>query len=63
MGLLARALALLAPIHKVSTSWYIHGAGQFRVYTHAMVNIGNLMPGDWVWIMNWPLRIISDYGI
>jgi hypothetical protein len=62
MGLLARVWALLAPIHKVSTSWYIHGAGKYRVYTYAIVNIGNLMPGNWAWIMNWPLRIISDYG-
>jgi hypothetical protein len=62
MGLLARVWALLAPIHKVSTAWYIHGAGNYRVYTYAIVNIGNFMPGNWAWVMNWPLRIISDYG-
>lgn len=62
MGLIARVWALLAPIHKVSSSWYIHGAGKFRVYTYAVANISNFMPGDWAWILNWPLRLISDYG-
>lgn len=56
MGLLARMWALLAPIHEVSTSWYIHGAGKFRVYTYAVANITSLMPGDWACIFRIPLR-------
>lgn len=62
MGLLARVWALLAPIHKVSTAWYIHGAGQSQVYMYSTVSISTLMPDDWVWIMDWPLQIISNYG-
>jgi hypothetical protein len=60
LALLARTYALLALIRKKSTAWYIHGAGKFPMYIHTVRSILELLTPNWMWVMDWPQRLISD---
>lgn len=56
MALLARNLALLKVIEP---SWWLHGEGEHEVASRAVCGIMGLMPKEWAWAMDWPLKVIS----
>jgi hypothetical protein len=58
MALIARDLALLALLSGTK-SWWIHGDGQWRVEKCSVRGIQSIMPLEWLWTMEWPLKIIS----
>lgn len=60
LALLARTYALLALMRNVSTAWYIHGAGKFPMYIYTVRSIQRSLPLEWMWVMVWPERLISD---
>lgn len=60
LALLARTYALLALVRNNSTAWYIHGAGKFPMYIHAVRSIQRFLTSEWMWVMDWPVRLISD---
>lgn len=60
LALLARTYALLALMRNVSTAWYIHGAGKFPMYIRTVRSIQKLLTPEWMWVMDWPKRLISD---
>lgn len=57
LALLARNLALLKVVPNI---WWLHGIGKTQQVTeHAVTGIQNLLQPDWLWAMEWPLRVIS----
>lgn len=56
LALLARNLALLKVIEPV---WWLHGAGDHQVTDQAVHGIAGLLPPDWKWSTEWPLKVIS----
>lgn len=60
LALMARTYALLALIKNNSTAWYIHGAGKFPMYIHTVRSFQKLLISEWMWVMDWPNRLISD---
>ena len=58
MAILARNLCLLSFCGE-SKAWWIHGAGQQKVPIKAVQGIRGLMPSQWLWTMDWPMKIIS----
>jgi hypothetical protein len=60
LALLARTYASLALLRNISTAWYIHGAGKFPMYVHTVRSIRKLLTPEWMWVMDWPQRLISD---
>lgn len=58
MALFARNIAVLEVINE-SDTWWIHGAGERRTGITAVQGIRRLMPREWLWTMDWPLKVIS----
>ncbi len=58
MAMLARNIALLS-ILPDSAAWWIHGAGQCKASDTTVNGVCGLMPPEGLWMMNWPLRIVS----
>jgi hypothetical protein len=58
MSMLARNIALLGVLPD-SSAWWLHGAGQFKMADTTVHGICGLMPAECVWMMDWPLRIVS----
>lgn len=56
LALLARNLALLKVIDPV---WWLHGAGDHLVTDQAVHGILGLLPPNWKWSTEWPLKVIS----
>jgi hypothetical protein len=56
LALLARNLALLKVIN---TAWWLHGAGDHQVTEYSVRGICSLLPPEWKWAIDWPLKIIS----
>lgn len=56
MALLARGLALL---RLLEYAWWIHGRGEYEVLGFDMQGICGLMPADYRWMMDWPLKVAS----
>ncbi|KAF8848055.1 hypothetical protein BDZ45DRAFT_754258 [Acephala macrosclerotiorum] len=57
LGLLARNLSLLKVIDSI---WWLHGLEPSQpVAEQAIVGILAMLPHEWLWIMEWPLEIIS----
>jgi hypothetical protein len=59
------AMALMARNHAVlrltddSGAWWVHGAGEWKVSEKAVWGTQRLMPTEWLWTMNWPLKVVS----
>lgn len=63
MGLITRNFALLGLL-KNTQSWWIHGDGQWKVANCSVHGIQSIMPPDWLWVMQWPLEVLSgDIGL
>ena len=60
LALLARTYALLALLRNTSKAWYIHGAGKYPMHSHTVRIIQKFFTSEWMWLMEWPLRIITD---
>ncbi|KAE9375646.1 hypothetical protein N431DRAFT_480913 [Stipitochalara longipes BDJ] len=58
MAMLARNIALLS-ILPDSGAWWIHGAGQCKMADTTVHGICGLMPPQDLWMMDWPLKLIS----
>jgi hypothetical protein len=58
MALMARGQAVLRFIDD-SGAWWIHGAGEWKVSETAVWGIKGLMPPEWLWTMDWPLKVVS----
>jgi hypothetical protein len=58
MAILARNLCLLS-FFEDSKAWWIHGAGQQKVPNKAVKGIRGLMPSQWLWTTDWPMKVIS----
>ena len=57
LALLARNLALLKVIDSV---WWLHGTGPSQnVAEISVTGIGNMIPEEWFWVMEWPLKVLS----
>jgi hypothetical protein len=56
LALLARNLVLLKVI---DTVWWLHGAGDHEVTGHVVRGICGLLPSEWKWATDWPLKVIS----
>jgi hypothetical protein len=54
MALLARDLSLLK---LVDWAWWLHGAKGMAVEEYHVRGICELMPIEWLWAMDWPLRV------
>jgi len=60
LALLARNLSLLKVVDNI---WWLHGAGKSQqVAEHALAGIKSLMPREWAWSMEWPLRVVGCEG-
>lgn len=58
MAMMARDIALLG-ILPDSSAWWIHGAGRCRMANTTVEGVCGLMPPEYLWMMVWPLKIIS----
>lgn len=58
MSMLARNIALLSVLPD-SAAWWIHGAGQCKASDTTVNGICGLMPPKDLWMMDWPLKLIS----
>jgi len=58
MAMLARNIALLS-ILPDSGAWWIHGAGQCKMADTTVNGICGLIPPRDLWMMDWPLKLIS----
>jgi hypothetical protein len=58
MALLARDLAMLSMAEE-SPAWWIHGTGINKVVIKAVSGIQKLMPPEWQWTMDWPLKVVN----
>jgi len=58
MAILARNIALLS-ILPDSGAWWIHGAGECKMADTTVNGICGLMPTQDLWMMDWPLKLIS----
>jgi Fungal specific transcription factor domain len=58
MALFARNIALLSILPDAG-AWWIHGAGQRKMADTTVNGICELMPPERLWMMDWPLKIIS----
>jgi hypothetical protein len=58
MALMARNHAVLRLVND-SGAWWIHGDGEWRVSEKAVGGIKALMPTEWLWTMDWPLKVVS----
>ncbi len=58
MAMFARDIALLG-ILPDSSAWWIHGDGQCKLANTTVQGICGLMPPEHLWMMDWPLKIIS----
>ncbi len=56
MALIARDLSLLK---LVEWSWWLHGPQSMNVEEYHVRGICELMPIEWLWAMDWPLRVAS----
>jgi hypothetical protein len=56
MALAARDLSLLK---LVEWSWWLHGPKNMNVEEYHVRGICELMPIEWLWAMDWPLRVAS----
>ena len=56
MALKARNLSLLK---LVDWSWWLHGPRNMNVEEYHIRGICELMPIEWLWAMDWPLRVAS----
>lgn len=56
MALIARDLSLLK---LVEWSWWLHGPQNVNVEEYHVRGICELMPIEWLWAMDWPLRVAS----
>jgi hypothetical protein len=56
MALAARDLSLLK---LVEWSWWLHGPQNVNVEEYHVRGICELMPIEWLWTMDWPLRVAS----
>ncbi len=57
LALLARNLELLKVIRSV---WWLHGTGPSQnVAEISITGIGNMLPKEWSWAMEWPLKVLS----
>jgi hypothetical protein len=54
MALMARDLSLLK---LVDWAWWLHGAQGMAVEEYHVRGICELMPIEWLWAMDWPLRV------
>ena len=57
-ALLARNIALLWLIDDTG-AWWVHGAGENRVARRAVLGTKSLIPAEWEWTMEWPMKIIA----
>lgn len=57
-ALLARNISLLWLIEDTS-AWWIHGTGESKVARKAVLGINSLIPAEWGWTMEWPMKILS----
>jgi len=57
-ALLARNMALFVFVED-SNAWWIHGSGPNRVPYKAVWGIQGLLPVNWLWTMEWPIKVIS----
>jgi len=58
MAMMARDIALLDILPDTS-AWWIHGAGQCKMSSTTVEGVCGLMPPEYLWMMHWPLKIIS----
>jgi hypothetical protein len=58
MALLARDLSMLSMADE-SPAWWIHGTGINKVVTKAVLGIQKLMPPEWQWTMDWPVKVVN----
>ena len=58
MSLLARDLSMLS-LFDDSPAWWLHGSGEHKVAIKSVLGIRGLLPPDLVWLMNWPVKVIS----
>jgi hypothetical protein len=56
LALLARNLALLKVIN---TAWWLHGVGDHQVTEYSVRGVCSLLPPEWKWAIDWPLKVIS----
>jgi hypothetical protein len=56
MALIARDLSLL---RVVEWSWWLHGPQNMNLEEYHVRGICELMPIEWLWAMDWPLRVAS----
>lgn len=56
MALIARDIALLK---LTEWSWWLHGPKDMKVEEYHVRGICELMPIEWLWAMDWPLRVAS----
>ncbi|KAG0652453.1 Sterol uptake control 2 [Hyphodiscus hymeniophilus] len=59
MALMARNLCLLTFFEDTSKAWWVHGAGEKKVATTAVLAIRKSMPLEWLWTMAWPMNVVS----
>jgi hypothetical protein len=58
MAMMARGIALLG-ILPDSSAWWVHGAGQCKTANTVVRGVCGLMPSEFLWMMDWPLKIVS----
>lgn len=56
MAILARNLAL---IHVVPYAWWLHGPPGLNLEEYHVRGFSELIPVEWLWVMDWPLRVVS----
>lgn len=59
VALHARNTALLS-ILEDSPAWWIHGVGEDKTARKQIHGLCSLIPPDYLWTMDWPLKILSD---
>jgi hypothetical protein len=59
LALLAHSLVLLKVIGH-DNSWWLNGAQGCHVADQAVQGIYKLMPEEWRWTMEWPLKVLSE---
>jgi hypothetical protein len=57
LALQARASALLKVINP---TWWLHGAGEYKVAEYIIFKIRDIMPPEWLWTMEWPLKVVTQ---
>lgn len=57
MALHARRVCMLIQAED-SPAWWIQGAGEHKVAVKCVLGIQSLMPTEWQWTMDWPVKVV-----